>query len=342
MNIVHFVSFGIGGADRAALELVKAQIGLGMEVEAVFGPMSHPKRTSDQDASQPLLSIYSEYKKICKLREINDASELNLMNIEVLHTHRSGEDGWLIPGLLRIERNFKIVETNFHGYQETPADFRIYPSEALMSFRGIAKSSRNEVIPNVVNTIDGKSLRNSMNLNNRVVLGRVGRSDHSIYSAELLRAYAKVESDETVLIWVGRSSWAESDAAKYKIKNIQWVDPIADPTLLARYYSTFDIFCHVNKLGETFGNTVAEAMWRGVPIVSLKGSKRYPQAQQELLKQDQFTENFRDFKRNLQSLIRLPEKRTEIGKANSTFAKYHLNPAIIAKKVSKIYEDLAK
>ena len=46
---------------------------------------------------------------------------------------------------------------------------------------------------------------------------------------------------------------------------------------------TFDVFCHCNPLGETFGNTVAEAMMHGKPVVSHLGKRSWPQAQIELL-----------------------------------------------------------
>jgi glycosyltransferase involved in cell wall biosynthesis len=338
-RIGHFVSFGIGGADRAALELIRTLVNKLPEIQICYGEMSFPIRTADQDPSQGLLNIFEEYRSLGKMQEISDVSELAELDIDILHTHRSGEDEWLIPGLSKLERNFKIVETNFHGFLKTPADFRIYPSSELPIFRNIKLGSDNEVIPNIVNTFEGKSLRTKLGISERtIVFGRVGRSDRSIYSPKLLKHFSKIQNNDTLLLWVGKSEQAMKDAETYGVRNVIWIDPVSDPIEMANYYATFDVFCHANPLGETFGNTVAEAMLRGLPVASIKGNRKYPQAQKELLDRTQFSSRSSSFLKTLRNYRDNPSLRLKASERNKRFSEQHLEPEAIVSKVLQVYE----
>jgi glycosyltransferase involved in cell wall biosynthesis len=260
--------------------------------------MSFPKRTADQDEDQPLLSIFDEATNLAPHIRIESTQQIEAMGFDLLHTHRSGEDDWLLPGLGKSSRTYKIIETNFHGATKTVADMRIYPSLALMKSKKICVGNESRVIPNIVNSRQGISERQNYGISeDTLVFGRVARSDRSIYSPKLLQEYSKIETDNTLLMWVGKSRLAESDALRFGVKNIIWLDPIKDPKKMADIYQTFDIYLHVNALGETFGNTVAEAVLRGIPVASLKGERRYPQAQAEILTHEQYCSSRRQFKK---------------------------------------------
>jgi glycosyltransferase involved in cell wall biosynthesis len=342
-KVVHFLSFGIGGADRAALELVRALMLKGLDLKIAYNKMSFPIRTSDQDKDQPLLNIFEEACQIAPTFEINSVQDFERHNVDVLHTHRSGEDKWLLPGLEGLKRNFKIVETNFHGGNKTPADFRIYPSLALKEVSKIDKNQKHRVIPNIVNSRSGSSLRMELGISNNVtVFGRVGRSDKSIYSSKLLREYSKIQNDTTHLIWVGKSNLALSDAKRYGVENVTWLDPVNDPQILANIYQTFDVYLHVNALGETFGNTVAEAVIRGIPIASLKGQRGYPQAQRELLSQDQFCYSSRQFRNLVRRYSDDLTYRQEISEMNLRFGQEFLTSSVISDQIIEIYREIMK
>jgi glycosyltransferase involved in cell wall biosynthesis len=340
-KIAHFLSFGIGGADRAAIELVRCLVQKGLDITILYNEMSFPRRTSDQDENQPLLSIFNEAKKLAPHLRINSTEEIEKLGFDLLHTHRSGEDEWLLPGLGKNPRTYKIVETNFHGATETIADMRIYPSRALMQSRKLALGDESSIIPNIVNSKRGTSQRSEYGISEEtLVFGRVGRSDKSIYSSKLIEEYAKIETKETLLIWVGKSRLAELDALKFGLNNIMWLDPIEDPTKVADLYQTFDVYLHVNALGETFGNTVAEAVLRGIPVASLKGDRRYPQAQAELLVDKQYCSSRRQFRNLLNTYLRNPERRREISSLNLDFSKNNLSEESIFLKVKKVYEEI--
>jgi glycosyltransferase involved in cell wall biosynthesis len=339
IKVAHFVSFGIGGADRAALELIRELTQKLPEILICYGEMSFPIRTADQDPSQELLNIFEEYKSIGNMQEISNVSEFANLGIDILHTHRSGEDEWLIPGLSQLTRNFKVVETNFHGFINTPADFRIFPSLSLPILRKIKLENNTEIIPNLVNSFQGKSLRTKLGISeDGIVFGRVGRSDRSIYSPKLLKHYSKIQNETTTLLWIGKSEWAIKDAESLGVENVIWVDPVSNPIEMANYYATFDVFCHANPLGETFGNTVAEAMLRGLPVASIKGNRKYPQAQRELLDETQFSSSPREFSRTLKNYRDNSAVRIKASERNLRFSEQYLVPEVIAGKVLKVYE----
>lgn len=340
-RIAHFLSFGIGGADRAAIELVRCLVQAGLDITILYNEMSFPRRTPDQDENQPLLSTFNEAKKLAPHLRINSINEIERLGFDLVHTHRSGEDEWLLPGLGKSSRTYKIIETNFHGANETIADMRIYPSLALMKSRNNRTSGKSRVIPNIVNSKQGISQRKLYGISeDTIVFGRIGRSDKSIYSSKLIEEYAKIETDKTLLLWVGKSSLAQSDALKFGLNNVLWVDPIEDPLKVADIYQTVDVYLHVNALGETFGNTVAEAVLRGVPVASLKGDRRYPQAQSELLVHKQFCSSRRQFHKLLNSYLTNTELRREISKLNLAFGENYLSEESIVLKVIKLYEEM--
>ena len=109
---------------------------------------------------------------------------------------------------------------------------------------------------------------------------------------------------------------------------------------MADLYQTFDVYLHVNALGETFGNTVAEAVLRGIPVASLKGDRRYPQAQAELLVDKQYCSSRRQFRNLLNTYLRNPERRREISSLNLDFSKNNLSEESIFLKVKKVYEEI--
>ena len=342
-RVAHFLSFGIGGADRAAIELVRCLVEKGLDITILYNEMSFPKRTADQDEDQPLLSTFEEATKLAPHIRIESTQEIENMGFDILHTHRSGEDDWLLPGLGKYPRTYKIIETNFHGATNTIADFRIYPSLALMKSKKICFGNNSRVIPNIVNSRQGMSQRRNYGISDdTLVFGRVARSDRSIYSPKLMKEYSKIETEKTMLIWVGRSRLAESDALRFDVKNIMWLDPIKDPMKIADIYQTFDVYLHVNALGETFGNTVAEAVLRGLPVASLTGERRYPQAQAEMLTHEQFCSSRRQFRKLIKTYQIDPEFRSKMSKKNLDFGRKYLSEDKITSQIEDIYREILK
>ena len=342
MIIGHFVSFGIGGADRASINLIKSLKRRNINQLVFYNSNSFPRKTPDQDKTQIIQSIKEEYDLIgLDLVKIKSVGDFNKFNIDILHTQRSGEDEWLIPGLGSINRNFKIVETNFHGYLSTPADFRIFPSYTLTNFRHIDLNSCTAVIPNAIEAPSSISnIRRNLGIGSEIVIGRVGRSDKSIYTEKYFKIFREFPSN-TVLLWIGKSELAKRDAARYGVKNIIWLDPTIDRTMLSKFYNTFDIYLHVNRLGETFANTVAEAMYHSLPVLSLKGKRNYPQAQYELLGDtNQYFSSAKKLTKSGLDLIENIELRKKLGLLNYLKAHSCYSFDSVADKTLKIYNQM--
>lgn len=281
INIGQIVSFGVGGADRAALNLIKGllELNVDLSITVFYNKHSHPR--PDETSSNP--SRFEFYKKLnVKLQEFTSVVELNEFNIDVLNTHRSGDDNWFLPNFENTQFKFKVCETNFHGYTQTKSDLRIYPSIEL------AHKNRNfnipyKVVPNpILSPLSNYNLRNELNICNKFVYGRIARPDASIYSKINLEAYKKIETDNTVFLYVAPNKNAISDAKSLGIKNIIFLEPTSDDILVDKIMNTFDVLCHSNSLGETFGNTIAEAMIYGKPVISHIGNTTWPQAHKAL------------------------------------------------------------
>jgi glycosyltransferase involved in cell wall biosynthesis len=102
--------------------------------------------------------------------------------------------------------------------------------------------------------------------------------------------------------------------------------------------NTFDVFCHFNKLGETFGNTVAEAMMHKLPVVSLAGSLVYPQAQREMLDSGpQFHRLGASAVAHLRKLCESDAVRAKLGEANQKLALEQYSPEIVGRQVGDLY-----
>jgi len=335
----HFVSFGIGGADRASINLVKGLELSGISQKIFYSDTSMPGRTSDQDAMQKLISIQSEYDSLgLEMIKLSKTEDLLKHKIDILHTQRSGDDEWLIPGLGQLARSFKIVETNFHGFLKTPADYRIFPSLALVTSQKLLLGKSASIIPNAIDSpVTRDNLRKELNLSTEVVIGRVGRSDRSIYSKNFFRLYSKLHTDSTIL-WLGASAQARNDAKTLGIKNIIWLDPTVDREFVSKVYNTFDIYMHVNRLGETFANTVAEAMYHSLPVVSIRGKRSYPQAQSELLGDSrQYTESKKVFVKNSVSFIEDSLLRKKIGQRNFVRAQELYSLSTVSERTLRVY-----
>ncbi len=296
INLGMVVSFGVGGADKVAFNLTKGLIELGEDINIMvfFNSLSHPR--SDELFTNP--SRYESYKHLpVKLIEFKNVNELNNYELDILHTHRSGDDNWFLPNFNQTDFNFKILETNFHGYNNTKSDFRVYPSNSLLDNIQPCKIPY-KIIHNPINTpITNLNLREELGIKSKFVYGRIGRPDDNIYSNINISAYKQIESDDTCFLYIAPNDRARADATILGIKNIIFINTTSDELIISKIYNTFDVLCHSNSLGETFGNTIAEAMINSKPIITHIGCSSWTQAQKELVGSHQelfLTENIID------------------------------------------------
>ncbi len=279
--IGQFLSFGIGGADKTAYCLTRGLVESGVEVKVFYNERSFPKRSPQVD-SNILLSRYDECNALgIPMIEITDLADLNNHSLDILNTHRSGDDTWFVPGFENMLFNFKVVETNFHGHTLTKADMRVFPSYEMIKNKRI--NSPYIIIPNpTMCKLTDDNLRDELNLQGKFVFGTIKRPSKENYSYTCLEAFKLLDSNATHFIHIAAHPIVIEYAINRKINNITFIDQTIDEVYLSKLYNTFDVLCHGTPSGETFGNTIAEAMIHGKPVISHWGSN-YPQAQREVI-----------------------------------------------------------
>ena len=335
------VSFGVGGADKCALNLIKGLISLNEDIEILvfYNKYSHPRE--DELITNP--SRFFEYETLpVKMVEFKDVSELNNYDLDILHTHRSGNDNWFLPNFEQTNFNFKIIETNFHGYNQTKSDFRVYPSEGLVTKLQHC-SIPYRVIPNPINRkVTEEDLRVELGIGDKFVYGRIARPDLNIYTPLNLQAYKNIESEDNCFLYVAPNQKAIVDASNMGLKNIIFIDPTSDEETVSKLYNTFYVLCHANSLGETFGNTIAEAMINGKPVITHIGTSSWCQAHEELVgdhKELFITDNIIDNYTKL--MLKLKEDKVYYNQI-SNYLKERSDTLYDYVEVSKKYYELYK
>jgi glycosyltransferase involved in cell wall biosynthesis len=345
MNIAHFTSFGLGGADKCAFNLIKGLTELGHNIKVFYNSFSFPNfMPNEHNVNYKPLSRYDDYIKLnnVELIEIKNVKEFHNYNIDILNTHRSGNDMWLLPNFEHESFKFKVVESNFHGNLKTKADIRVFPSNAMVNHKKLNNSSH-IVIPNPIMTPQSSdNLRDELNIGDKFVYGRIARPEKNIYSSLNLSAYKEVENDNNVFLYVSYPQIAKDDAQKLGIKNIIFLEPTIDEIRISKIYNTMDVHCHSNSIGETFGNTVAESFMHSTPCVTHKGSSNWTQAQKELVgdHQELFTTNVGDYASRMRQLENDKEYYNQVAQYNKNRADSLYDYRKVAEKYLELYERL--
>jgi glycosyltransferase involved in cell wall biosynthesis len=337
MIVGQFLSFGIGGADKASFGLTKGLIELNVDVKIFYNKQSFPHAG--------MLSRFEQCRNLgVPMYEVPELVELNNHNLTVLNTHRSGDDSWFVPGFEQTDFNFKVVETNVHGFTQTKADMRVFPSEAMIKDKGI--TCPYVIIPNpIINKLNDDNLRIELGLENKFIFGRITRPE--IYSIISLQAFKWLEDNNNDIhfLYVAPNDVVENDAKMLGIKNITFYEQTIDEVLINKIYNTFDVLCHCTPLGETFGNTVAEAMIHGKPVVSQLGEGGWPQAQLEVL--GEFNHyvcgysNAIEYSRLMNVLYKNKREYSNYANYVKEYADKNYNYLEVAKKYLEVYKHLS-
>jgi len=279
MVIGQFVSFGIGGMDVTAYNLVKGLLEVKdeekLEIFVFYNNQSIPRfaPTMHDEGYEPP-SRFENFKNLISSEnfiKIDDVKDFNKYNLDILHTHRSGRDLALLPGFEKENFNFKVVETNSHGATITKADIRVLPSKALYDN---VRTGNKIIIYNPIHPpTSNNDLRRQLGIEDKFVFGRVGRPDMSYYSGLNISAYKTLENDNNVMLYLAPCNAAKNNAKELGIKNIIFLEPTLDVIYLSEIYNTFDVLCHCNSNGETFGNIIAEGMLHNKPVVTSRGEQ---------------------------------------------------------------------
>lgn len=214
--------------------------------------------------------------------EDNFFDVLKLINPDIVHVHRSGYAEW--PAYRYLAPNAKWVETNIFGYADfntqRQTDAVIYISDYIKNRAIEAGGVDGFVLYNPIEqpvlemTPDSKeTCREALLIefkipHDAVLIGRVGRADN--FDPISLRAFAEVEKlhPEAYYIVVNPCEGWRLEAAKLKIKNIRFRDPILNDSMLSCFYRGLDIYAHARHDGECCPCNIQEAMMHGLPVIS--------------------------------------------------------------------------
>nr|WP_245846194.1 glycosyltransferase family 4 protein [Longibacter salinarum] len=229
------------------------------------------------------------------LREVEEWSP------DAVHIHSHSVPASLVPLLKsRLSRQTVFIEKNIWG-EPSSYESLLHASCQLSSWccwayeqRSLNRKSRassKPVLVTVPNAVRGDRFfptssklrtdwRQSHGIpDDAVLLGRVGQSYAGKSHSSLLPLVRRLRA-------CGVNAWLVSVAPSEKFRSavgmldpktrpyIRILDRIDDPTELRRAYGAFDIFMHITRQGETFGNVLAESQACGVPVVTLSTPSR--------------------------------------------------------------------
>lgn len=100
------------------------------------------------------------------------------------------------------------------------------------------------------------------------VFGLHQRPDDGIFSPVPLEGYSKVETDKTAFVLMGGSNFYVRHASELQLKHFYRVPPSGDIKNIKSFLDSLNVYAHGRKDGETFSLAIAEAMSRGLPVVS--------------------------------------------------------------------------
>lgn len=215
-------------------------------------------------------------------------------DIDILHFHRSGHTEELHKQVVEYLNPRKLMETNVFAFRDPVLgprfDLHVYKSMMMLTQRVWSskkpKSSdwwkRERVIYNPVTDNDFEKYRLSSEerLAKRqtlgigpddIVIGRNGRDDPGKWGDLILCALPQIKKDFPNLKIIfqtaprSRTKWLERKG--YLDGMVIVLPETGNERELAETYQLLDIYVHLSRRGEAFGNSLNEAMVWGLPII---------------------------------------------------------------------------
>lgn len=111
-------------------------------------------------------------------------------------------------------------------------------------------------------------LKKELSLEGKFVFGLHQRDDDSIFSDIPLKAYKKIENENTAFVIMGGSNLYEKQAKDLGIKNFTKLPHSGNPQDIYNFLQTLTVYSHGRKDGELNSTAMAEAMYFSLPMVS--------------------------------------------------------------------------
>ena len=131
--------------------------------------------------------------------------------------------------------------------------------------------SKIEVIPTLVDFPPKRksTLRDELKIpSGAFIFGMHQRSCENIFSQIPLSAYSKIQNEKNYYILLGGAQKYRSQAAQMGLKNIIFLDFVADVEKINNFVSGIDVFAHGRHDGEVCSAAIIEALRHGKPVIS--------------------------------------------------------------------------
>jgi len=191
------------------------------------------------------------------------------LDLDILHFARSGYFEWPFNN-----RNAKLqIETNIFGYDDNSPylDRSIAIANVIQNLK---KKKSDIIIPNPIpsETNQYESLIDMRDdfgfLKSDIILGRIGRAAN--FNPIALNGYAIAKSKFPNLKYLIISPCDDTInfVNSNNIKDVFYINPTNDDTIIERFHKTIDIFAHYRSDGEIHSTAIAQAMIYGIPVIS--------------------------------------------------------------------------
>ena len=231
------------------------------------------------------INCFESYKKY-NPEFITNINQFN-KKVKLIQIFSDGSDN--NPAILGIKQQttFKIIINDVDGrlMQYNNAFHITFPSiSCSQNYKSKGRLNYSVIYNPIKFNIHNEHYRSELNIENKFVFGRISRPDNSIYTYINLESYKLIEDESTMFIYMSAPPQAYEDAKRLNIKNIIFLNESLNEFDIIKFYNTIDVLAHTNKLGESFGNTIAESMYFSKPVISHIGyNQSWSQAQPELL-----------------------------------------------------------
>jgi glycosyltransferase involved in cell wall biosynthesis len=314
--IFHLNQLGYGGTEKAVLTFIKMLDKRLFEPSLFFNTsvntLEHKKLQLLKNCSKKYERKYNEkyVYGFARKREFEEAVSGRLflgwglsdfakccssIGPAIMHFNRGLPMDFYTENIDKLPSGIKIIDHNIFATKPSASylkavDHMFFVSQWCLNKSSWADPNKSSFIYNPVadtsRALDDCDIRQELHIpTDSIILGRLSRpnlDDGEFIIEVLLRIFAKFP--RVHFVCVGASKAFTVNAHKLGLAKVHCLLPTTDEARIDQFLQALDIFLHYRREGETFGLNIAEAMSRGIPIVSHKSE--VDNAQVELITQD--------------------------------------------------------
>ena len=272
------------------------------------------------------------------------------INPSIIHVSRGLPEDFYTREILKLSGKSKIVEYNIFGTRPslqylTAIDRMLFVSHWCLDRSDWAAREKSHVlyfpVGQPTSATPRSTLRQELGIpEDCIVLGRLSRpnlDDGDFILASLRELFDSFPNIHFVSI-------GESENFRKNTKgllNVHCLTPTTDELRIDQFLTSLDILLHYRQEGETFGLNIAEAMLRGVPVVSHRSD--VDNAQVELLTRERLSgviaeaRTVEAYTASVKKLITNQSLRKELGGNARVTAQNNFDTAQLTTSLESIY-----